>query len=652
MTQRTFELSGRVLYLTADPELLARQLRGEQLRFDPDRELLDNISTDEIAPAWACYHYDEKLAGYLYCGLRSGVVTAGALLGAGFQVIVSGSSKGCGSSREAAPYAEACAGIRLVVARSFEKIYQQNCHNIGLLTTTEFAVIERLERGEAVSIAELASGLDEISRAVVVSGGLSAYNRARLNGSVTAPVPARAPRAMTLCEKIIASRVVREAGAVGVPSVAPGDAVFVRTDVRFSHEYVTGMAGALFVSGFGQDARVRDPESVYLFRDHLTLLSSVMPDEHRRLGLLEASENLVTAQQQFAERHGLRLFGEVRRDDRGPGSEAICHNKIIEDVALPGQIVVGTDSHTCMAGALGCFAFGIGSTDMASAWYTSDVRIKVPETLRVVLNGRLPAGVCAKDVMLALLARPEFRAGGAIGKVLEFDGPGLWALPLDERATLTNMSVEAGAFTGLCAADQVVLDYLSEQRARPVAEIQQRVVTPDPGAVYAGNIELDLAALEPMVALPGDPRNGVPLSRLAESVAIDIAYGGSCTGGKKADMDMYAAVMERAAALGRGVSAGVTFYIQFGSQHIREYAERRGYIDVFRRAGVQLVEPSCGACIRAGPGISTRPEQVTISAVNRNFPGRSGPGRVYLASPAVVAASAVAGRICAPAELL
>ena len=164
--------------------------------------------------------------------------------------------------------------------------------------------------------------------------------------------------------------------------------------------------------------------------------------------------------------------------------------------------------------------------------------------------------------------------------------------------------------------------------------------------------EIDLSTVEPMVALPGDPRNGIPLRELeAKSggqVRIDIAYGGSCTGGKKSDMDMYARVLGDAVAKGKRVAPGVHFYLQFGSQDIRRYAEQKGYLEVFEKAGAELVDPSCGACIKAGPGSSDSPDQVTVSAQNRNFPGRSGPGKVYLASPLVVAASAVAGRIVGP----
>lgn len=183
-------------------------------------------------------------------------------------------------------------------------------------------------------------------------------------------------------------------------------------------------------------------------------------------------------------------------------------------------------------------------------------------------------------------------------------------------------------------ADEVVVEALARLRGIAPEEIRRLAVRADPDASYAERIAVALGQVEPMVATPGDPRNGIPLGELVdgEPVRIDIAYAGSCTGGKRADMDMYASVLRRALAKGRGVRAGVAMFIQFGSQLIRRYAEEQGYLELFHRAGATLLEPSCGACIRAGPGVSTRPEQVTISAVNRNYPGRSGPGRVYLAS--------------------
>ncbi|HZU85492.1 MAG TPA: aconitase family protein [Polyangiaceae bacterium] len=650
---RTVALRGRVLYLTRDESLLAAQLAGERLAFDPARPLLDNVSTDEITPGWVCYYYDETLGRYCLVGLRGGVVKPDAVKGGGFSAIVSGASKGCGSSRETAPYSELAAGARVVIARSIEKIYRQNAQNIGLLTSTDLGLCARIERGEEIPIEEFTRGLDPISAAIVEHGGLFAYNRARLAGQVSPPPVTTGPRPMTLCEKILAAHAVVEArsSVVGVAAVQPGDAFFARADVRFSHEYVTPMAEALFREGFGADARVAEPESVFAFRDHLTFLDRVMPEAHRKMGLDRQARELADVQERFTTRQGVRLYGEVRRDGRLVGSEAICHNKVIEELALPGQLVVGTDSHTCMAGALGCFAFGVGSTDMANAWLTRDVRVRVPESARFVLKGRLRPGVCAKDVMLHVLGTPFFKSGEGIGKVLEFGGEGVAALPLDERATLTNMAVEAGGFTGIIEADDVVVDYLVAQRGLRAEDVRRRVVRSDPGARYAATFDVDLSAIEPMVATPGDPRNGVPLAELGPGVRVDIAYGGSCTGGKKADMDMYARVLADALGKGKRVAAGVRFYVQFGSQDIRRYAEARGYLDVFERAGAELVDPSCGACIKAGPGASDSPDQVTVSAQNRNFPGRSGPGKVYLASPLVVAASAVLGRIGSPDEI-
>ncbi len=647
----TLRLSGRVLYLTEDRDLLQRQLTGEVLRFEPGRPLLANISTDELTPAWACYYYDQTLARYCLVGLRGGLIERDAVLRGGFQVIVSGPSKGCGSSRETAPYAELSCGVRVVFAPSFEKIYLQNCQNIGLLTSSDFSLLERLERGEALPLSAFSAQLSPISRAIVEAGGLFAYNAARLRGDSSPESPVRPARPMTLAEKILATHAVRDAArdVLGVDAVAPGDGLFARADLRFSHEYVTPMADALFRAGFGEDVKVADPDSLVLFRDHLTFLESVMPAQHRALGLVEQSRELVTVQRAFAERHGVRLFGEVERDGQAAGSEAICHNKVIEDLALPGELVVGTDSHTCMAGVLGCLAFGVGSTDMANAWLTRDVRVDVPESVRVRLTGALSPGVCAKDVMLRLLAQPEIKGGGAVGKVLEFSGPGLLDLSLGERATLTNMAVEAGAFTGIIAADDVVVSYLVGARGLDRASLERKIVSADPDASYAFTIDLDLSRVPIMVAVPSDPRSGIPLAeleqRVGSEVRIDIAYGGSCTGGKTSDMDLYAGVIREALERGLRVAPGVLFYLQFGSQSVRRYALERGYIELFERVGASLLDPSCGACIRAGPGTSSSADQVTVSAVNRNFPGRSGPGRVYLASPRVIAASAIAGKI-------
>lgn len=649
-------LSGRVLYLTEDQDSLKAQLYDKSdLPFDQGRKLIDNISTDELTPGWVCYYYDETLARYCLVGLRGGNIKVDAIKNGGFGVIVSGVSKGCGSSRETAPYSELKAGVQIVIAKNIEKIYGQNCQNIGLLTSTDFSLIPRLQRGEAIPIEEFVKGLDPIAAEIVRHGGLFAYNQARLNGDTVPPPVTTAPRKMTLCEKIIAQRAIADAktGRLGIAAVAPGDALFVRTDVRFSHEYVTPMAEALFRMGLGENAKIHDPQSVFAFRDHLTFLDRIMPEAHVKMGLKEQAASLATVQEAFTKKQGIKLYGEVQRDGKLVGSEGICHNIVLEDIAEPGQLVIGTDSHTCMAGAIGCFAFGVGSTDMANSWFTKDVRVKVPESVRVNLTGKMNAGVSAKDLMLQLLSDEFFKTGAGIGKVLEFAGPAVSAMSLDERATLTNMAVEAGGFTGIIEADEVVVDYIATQRGTDRQKLRAQIVRADDGASYCKTFDLDLSKLVPTVATPGDPRNGIPLSLLQAKhgkVKVNIAYGGSCTGGKKADMDMYAEVVRKALDRGRSLST-VKLYIQFGSQRIRQYAETMGYIELFERAGVELIDPSCGACIKAGPGVSFTADEVTVSAINRNFPGRSGPGQVYLASPMVVAASAFLGYVGGPDEL-
>ncbi len=652
--------SGRILFLTEDTSLIRQQLEAQgddrarieaelaQRLLNEDLPLMSNISTDEITPGWVCFYYDETLGEYVYVGMREGAVKKDEVKQGGFAVVVSGLSKGCGSSRETAPYAEKWAGIQLVIAKSIEKIYGQNSQNIGLLTSNDFGLIARIRNGEQIPLSEFTDGLDPISQAIVEHGGLFNYNKARLAGKVSPPPLETKPRPMTIVEKIIARHAFVTAGKIGVEAVQPGDALFAVADVRFSHEYVTPMAESLLKQALGPDARVTQPESVFAFRDHLTFLGTVMSQKHREMGLLEKAEGLATTQEDFTTKQGIRLYGE---NPEG-GSEAICHNAVVEDLALPGQIVIGTDSHTCMAGVLGCFAFGVGSTDMANAWYAKDIRIRVPETVSYVLKGRKRSDVAAKDVMLYILASDYMKTSKGIGKVLEFAGEDLKNWPMDERATLTNMSVEAGGTTGIIEPDEVTLDYIVKMRHLDADEVRKGFTFSDPDAEYAAVFEIDLDAIRPMVATPGDPRNGIPIDELPGEVRIDAAYGGSCTGGKMADMDMYAEVLQNALDQGKRVAPGVHLYLQFGSQKIKQYARDRGYIEVFERAGAEMIDPSCGACINAGPGASPSAETVTVSAQNRNFPGRSGPGKLYLASPYVVAASAIAGKIVEPFEFL
>jgi 3-isopropylmalate/(R)-2-methylmalate dehydratase large subunit len=747
---------GRVLYLLDDADLMRRQLGGEDLTLTPElRPLLrDQISTDEITPAYICYYFDETLGLFPYLGLRAGgefPVARGSVKAGGFVCSVSGKRRGKGSSREQSPYAELMAGIRVVIAENIERIYNENCQNLGVLTSTDFSLIDRIRTGEEIALDAFTANVDAITREIIEYGGLFEYNVARLQGKASIPPllsqhasagmppdlddpeavqqkrgagengsaqpgwtpemqaeqtvatsqpsnqsaaevgprtagagrrsaggnsvevgdaaaaalplrldeppptvarpPARsggATRPMTIAEKIFASRWVVDAagGRFGVPWVQPGDSGFVRTDLRFSHEYVSPMAAIFFEQKLGSDARVTDPASILMFRDHLTYLHEVMPPERVQLGLLDVARQLEVKQREFAAKQGIKLYGE--RVGARLGSEAICHSKVLESYAEPGMMIVGTDSHTPHSGAAGCIAFGVGTTAIFNAWITKDVRVSVPPSFKVVVRGRKPPNVTAKDFMLEILRHPYIKDGHAIGQIIEYAGDAVEALSVDERATMTNMAAEVGAFTGIIAPDARTVEFLVAERGmdRARAEGLCEGLFSDPGAEYVHVIEIDAAAIRPMVALPGDPGNGLYIDELGEEpVRIEVAYAGSCTAGKKEDMDMYAAVLSAAQSQGHAVHPDVKMFIQCGSQEVRQYCDERGYLALFEAMGAEFIEPGCGACIAAGPGTSRRPDEVTISSQNRNFPGRSGPGQLYLASPYTVAASAVAGHI-------
>jgi 3-isopropylmalate/(R)-2-methylmalate dehydratase large subunit len=653
-------ISGRILYLTEDPSLVARQLDGEDLDWNPSIKLRDNISTDEITPAYICYYFDETLGDFPYLGFKAGdrfPIGRGSVRRGGFVASVAGKRRGKGSSREQSPYAEMCAGIRLVVGESIERIYRENCQNLGVLTTTDVSILERVRRGEEIPLAAFTEGEGEITRAIIEYGGLFNYNVARLQGRVRVPAVTTPPGPMTIAEKIFARHWVVDAakGRIGVNAVRPGDEGFVVTDIRFSHEYVTPMAAIFFEQLVGPDAPLNDPSSIYFFRDHLTFLDQAMRPEHVEMGLLDVAAQLEKKQREFAAAKGVKLYGQLaqRLNLTGAlgaaGSEAICHSKILEAHALPGQVIIGSDSHTPHAGAVGCLAFGVGTTAVFNSWITRDVRVQVPPSFKVIVRGAKPENVTAKDFMLQILRHPYVKNGDAIGQIVEYAGEAVEALSVDERATMTNMAAEVGAFTGIIAPDRKTVEFLVAQRGMSRAEAERwcEGLRSDEGAEYVTVIEIDASTLRPMIALPGDPGNGLFIEELGGPVAIQIAYAGSCTAGKKQDMDMYARVFREGLERGRRVAPGVMCYIQCGSREVFEYSRARGYDRVFAEVGAIFIEPSCGACINAGPGVSRRPSDVTISAINRNFPGRSGPGQLYLASPYTVAASALAGRICA-----
>ncbi len=617
----------RVLYLCADPAQVRTQLAGARLTRAGAGPLRDDVSTDEISPLAAMVHFDATLGRHAHTGFSAGgerPIGVDALRGAGIEVLVGGRRYGKGSSREHSPLAELSAGVRIVFAESFERIYRQNADNLGLWTSTDFALLDRLERGEAVGPDDLLAGRDAQSAAILRAGGLLAF---------TPPPCEPGPddgRPLTLFEKIVR----RHRSAAG----------FVRADRRFVHEYYTGMCAHLLAQRFGDAPALHDPAGIVCFEDHLSYVHR--SPLHQGQDLAGGVRRLSRAHRDFVARHGLVDHGVL---PGGEGSQGISHALMAERYARPGELIVGTDSHTPHSGALGCVAFGVGSTEMAFAFVTGQVRLGAPEVLRVEVDGILPAGTGAKDLVLHLLALPAIRAGAGVGRVFEFGGSAVRALSTDERATLTNMTAELGGFTGLVEPDDETLRFLRDRRG--VDAVIEPWMRSDPGATYAELIRVDASALSPWVARPGDPGRGLPLAALHERPRVDIAYGGSCTAGKREDFAQYHAVLAWALAHGRRVAPHVRLYLQFGTTDVRDWCAGQGWLETFRAVGAELLQPACGACANCGPGASTAPDQVTVSAINRNFPGRSGPGQVWLASPATVAASAVAGRLASFHEL-
>jgi len=637
----------RVLFLTKDFDLIRRQLRGElDLTLDDvaPADLLDDINTDVMTPAWVCFDYEpEELAKNAYAGLIENgerVVPERALFDGDFEVIVSGERKGVGSSRETAVQAEKWSGIRIAIAASFAPIHARNNINQGVLMG-DYAILRRLQAGDAVPLSEFQAGHDPITRLIIERGGLFNFSKALRAGDIALPRPDTGPRPMTMAEKVIARHLVGGRG-----HVKPGDAVLAEVDGGYSHEFTSAQVHYFLEQEFGPDYTIANPDKFAVFEDHLHYADGVK----KMMPFAAKIQKLRDMQRIYQKHTGQRDYSV--RDGISPG---ICHEVAREQFIEPGDLILATDSHTTMGGGNNAYAHGVGATEYANLIHAGFTPLTVPESIRFELQGELREGVTAKDIMLFILLT-FVRRGMTLNRSMEFGGPGLHTLSPDERATLANMATECSARAGICEADDTVLDWMAQRRPGINRDaLRARVVAPDPGAHYDGGVhEIDLAKLRPMVAHPGDPDHGVPsdptngaLVEEIGDVRIDIAYAGSCTAGKVDDLEMYAQVLEEAVAAGRKVAPGVAFYIQYGSQEVKDHCERRGLTRIFEAAGATILNPGCGACIGCGPGVSERRDQVTVSAINRNYTGRSGPGRLYLASPLTVAASAIEGRIVA-----
>jgi 3-isopropylmalate/(R)-2-methylmalate dehydratase large subunit len=639
----------RVLFLTKDPEIIRKQLAGElDLRMEDVSvdDLLDDINTDAMTPAWVCFDHDPaEIAKNAYAGLivdGERVVPERALMDGNFEVIVSGLRKGVGSSRETAAQCEKWSGIKLVIAASFAPIHARNNINLGTLMG-DHAMLKRLQDGESVALNEFYDDYDAITQLVVQHGGLFPFAKALAAEEITLPASKSQTRPMTMAEKVLSAHLVEDAGR----TVRPGEPVVVKVDAGYSHEFTTAQVHTFLAEEYGDDYVIANPSKFAIFEDHL-----IYADEVKRMvPFMGKIQTLRDLQNEFQAHTNCLSY--AAKDGISPG---ICHQVAREKFIEPGEFVQATDSHTCMGGGSNSLAWGVGATEYANLVQSGFTVVEVPESIRFEMTGELGESCTAKDVILHILATFAKRED-TLKRVMEFGGPGLASLDMDERATLANMATECAARTGIVEADARTLAWIAERRGGDVTieQLAAKAVTADPRAHYDGGVHtIDLASIKPMVAHPGDPDRGIPsdptngalVDEIGE-VAIDIAYGGSCTAGKETDLDMYATVMAEAAAAGLRVADDVQFLIQFGSADVESYAREKGYLDVFAKTGVRIISPGCGACIGCGPGVSDNDDQVSVSAINRNYKGRSGPGKLYLASPLTVAASAITGRITA-----
>jgi len=417
---------------------------------------------------------------------------------------------------------------------------------------------------------------------------------------------------LTLAEKILAARSGRR-------KVSPGEFANARVDLILANDITAPIAIREFHK-IGVD-KVFDPGKIVMVPDHFVPNKDIASAEQAKM------------MREFAAEQGLIHF-EV-------GQMGIEHVLLPEQgLVLPGDVVIGADSHTCTYGALGAFATGMGSTDIAAAMATGDVWMKVPPSIEFVYHGNLPEWVGGKDLILYTIG--DIGVDGALYSAMEFTGEAVGALSMDGRFTMCNMAIEAGAKAGLCRVDEKTKHYVKSRAQRPYT-----IYEPDEGAEYSCVIEYDVSSLEPQVALPHSPGNTKPVSQVRD-VEIDQVVIGSCTNGRLEDLQLAARILK-----GKVVNPRVRCIIIPGSQQVYLDALTEGLIEIFIRAGAAVSTPTCGPCLGGHMGILADGERC-ISTTNRNFVGRMGSTKseVYLASPAVAAASAITGRITSPEEVM
>ncbi len=418
---------------------------------------------------------------------------------------------------------------------------------------------------------------------------------------------------MTMAEKILAHH-------AGKDKVCPGDLVLAKLDLVLGNDITAPVAIKEFEK-IGV-AHVFDPERIALVPDHFTPNKDIQSAEQAKI------------LREFARKYGIKHYFEI-------GRMGVEHALLPEaGLTLPGDLIIGADSHTCTYGALGAFATGVGSTDMAAGMATGEAWFKIPATIKLVYKGKLNRWVGGKDLILYTIGR--IGVDGALYKSLEFAGDAIDALDMDGRFTMCNMAIEAGAKAGLIAPDKTTLDYVAQRAVR-----EFRAVKNDPDARYEKVLEFDVAQIEPQVAFPHLPENTRSV-REAQDIKIDQVIIGSCTNGRIEDLRMAARVLD-----GKKAHPAVRLIIIPATQAIYRQAMQEGLFDIFLAAEAAVSTPTCGPCLGGHMGILARGEKA-VATTNRNFVGRMGhpESEIYLASPAVAAASAIKGRIAHPEEVV
>ena len=416
----------------------------------------------------------------------------------------------------------------------------------------------------------------------------------------------------TITEKILMAH-------TSLKEIAPGQLINARVDIALGNDITAPIAIREFRLAGGK--KVFDKDKVALVLDHFT------PNKD-----ISSAQQCKTVRE-FAVEHGITHFYEG-------GQVGVEHALLPEKgIVLPGDLVIGADSHTCTYGALGSFATGVGSTDLAAAMLTGELWFKVPQTIKFVIYGKLRKWVSGKDLILNLIGR--IGVDGALYQAMEFTGETISALPMADRLSMANMVIEAGAKNGIFPPDGITLEYVKGRAKRPY-----KIYTSDANAVYAQIIEIDAGKLEPQVAFPHLPSNVKSVSE-AGTIKIDQSLIGSCTNGRIEDLRIAAQILKN-----RKAAPHVRLIVVPATPFIYKQAMSEGLLDIFMDAEAVISPPSCGACLGGHLGILAEGER-SVATTNRNFVGRMGhpKSEVYLASPAVAAASAVLGRIASPEDL-